>query len=140
MFAASGRAGGCLDNNHLHYYQTTRPEILLLEDLMLMVGQKAPEFTLEAMVGKGDFKKISLADYRGKWVVLFFYPLDFTFVCPTEIQEFSKREAEFKKMNTLVLGCSVDSVHSHKAWINSTLGTVSFPILSDLNRSASRDY
>ncbi len=107
---------------------------------MLMVGQKAPEFTLEAMVGRGDFKKVSLADYQGKWVVLFFYPLDFTFVCPTEIQEFSRREPEFKKLNAAVLGCSVDSVHSHRAWVSGSLGAITYPLLSDLKREVSRAY
>src|SRR5712692_9689151 len=107
---------------------------------MLMVGQKAPEFTLDAMVGRGDFKKVSLNDYRGKWVVLFFYPLDFTVVCPTEIQEFSKREPNFKELNAIVLGCSVDSEHSHKAWIAGSLGSITFPLMSDLNRETSRQY
>src|SRR4051812_38625753 len=107
---------------------------------MLMVGQKAPEFSLEAVVGNGDFKNVSLKDYRGKWVVLFFYPLDFTFVCPTEIQEFSKREAEFKKLNSVVLGCSVDSKYSHKAWIGSTLGQITYPLLSDMGREVARKY
>src|SRR5713226_7919477 len=101
---------------------------------MLMVGQKAPEFTLDAMVGRGDFKKVSLAEYRGKWVVLFFYPLDFTFVCPTEIQEFSRRDSDFKKLNAAVLGCSVDSVHAHKTWVNASLGSIAYPLLSDLKR------
>jgi alkyl hydroperoxide reductase subunit AhpC len=107
---------------------------------MSLVGQKAPDFTLDAMVGRGDFKKIALADYRGKWLVLFFYPLDFTFVCPTEIQEFSRRDPEFKKLNAAVLGCSIDSVHSHKAWVNGSLGSITFPLLSDLKREASRAY
>lgn len=107
---------------------------------MLMVGQKAPDFTLEAVVAKGDFKKVSLSESRGKWVVLFFYPLDFTFVCPTEILEFSKREAEFKKLNAVVLGCSVDSAHSHKAWIKGDLGALSYPLLSDMNKEVSRRY
>jgi peroxiredoxin (alkyl hydroperoxide reductase subunit C) len=107
---------------------------------MLMVGQKAPEFTLEAVVGKGDFKKISLSDFKGKWVVLFFYPLDFTFVCPTEIQGFSKKDEEFKKLNAVVLGASVDSAHSHKAWINGTLGELRYPLLSDLTREVTRQY
>src|SRR6185503_7822893 len=101
---------------------------------MLMVGQKAPEFTLDAVVGKGDFKKVSLSEYKGKWVVLFFYPLDFTFVCPTEIVEFSKRDPEFRKLNAVVLGCSVDSVHSHKAWIGGSLGALNYPLLSDMNK------
>lgn len=107
---------------------------------MLMVGEKAPDFTLEAMVGRGDFKKISLSEYRGKWVVLFFYPLDFTFVCPTEIQEFSRRDSDFKKLNAAVLGCSVDSVHAHKAWVNASLGSIAYPLLSDLKREVSRSY
>jgi alkyl hydroperoxide reductase subunit AhpC len=107
---------------------------------MLMVGQKAPDFTLDAVVGKGDFKKISLEDFKGKWVVLFFYPLDFTFVCPTEIQEFSKREGEFKKLNTVVLGASVDSKYSHKEWINGNLGVLGFPLLSDMSREVTRKY
>lgn len=107
---------------------------------MPMVGQKAPEFTLDALVGKGDFKKVSLSDCRGKWVVLFFYPLDFTVVCPTEIQEFSKREEDFRKLGAVVMGCSVDSVHSHKAWVGGTLGELNFPLLSDLTRTATRAY
>ena len=62
----------------------------------MLVGQQAPDFTLDGVVGRGDFKKISLTEFRGKWLVLFFYPLDFTVVCPTEILEFSRREADFK--------------------------------------------
>lgn len=107
---------------------------------MLMVGQKAPDFTLDAVVGKGDFKKITLSEFRGKWVVLFFYPLDFTFVCPTEILEFSRREPEFKKANTVVLGCSVDSKFSHKSWINGDLGQLNYPLMSDMTREVSRKY
>ena len=107
---------------------------------MLMVGQKAPDFSLDGLVGKGDFKKFSLAEMKGKWVVLFFYPLDFTFVCPTELLEFSKRDEEFKKMNAVVLGCSVDSKFSHKAWVANGLGEVKYPILSDLTRDVSRKY
>ena len=107
---------------------------------MLMVGQKAPSFAVDAVVGKGDFKKISLEDFKGKWVVMFFYPLDFTFVCPTEILEFSKRNEEFKGMNAVVLGASVDSVHSHKAWINGGLGELKYPLLSDMNREVAIKY
>jgi peroxiredoxin (alkyl hydroperoxide reductase subunit C) len=107
---------------------------------MIRVLQKAPEFTLPAVVGNGDFKDVSLADYRGKFVVLFFYPLDFTFVCPTEIQEFSKREAEFKGLNAQVLGCSVDSKFSHKAWIQNGLGQLTYPLLSDFNKDVARKY
>ena len=107
---------------------------------MLIIGQKAPEFSLDAVIGKGDFKKVSLSDYKGKWVVLFFYPLDFTFICPTEIQEFSKRDDEFKKLNAVVLGCSVDSKHSHKAWVNGNLGELRYPLLSDMTRDMTRSY
>ena len=107
---------------------------------MVSLGQKAPDFCLKALVGKGDFADVSLSDYRGKWVVLFFYPLDFTSVCPTEIHEFSKREPEFRKMNTAVLGCSVDSEHSHKAWLSTTLGAINFPLLSDLTKETSRQF
>ena len=107
---------------------------------MLRVGQKAPEFTLDAVVGQGDFQPVSLSDYRGKWVVFFFYPLDFTVICPTELQEFSRREADFRKLNAVVIGASCDSVHSHKAWIGSTLGSLSFPLASDLTRDVARRY
>jgi len=107
---------------------------------MLMVGQKAPDFTLDGVIGKGDFKTFNLSDFKGKWVVLFFYPLDFTFVCPTEITGFSKRDEEFKKLNAVVLGASTDSKFSHKAWIQGTLGEIRYPLLSDMNRDVSRKY
>jgi peroxiredoxin 2/4 len=107
---------------------------------MLSIGNKAPDFTAEAVVGKGDFQKVSLNDFRGKWVVLFFYPLDFTFVCPTEILEFSKRHGDFRSKNAVVLGVSVDSAHSHKAWINGTLGQLEYPLVSDLTREMTRNY
>ncbi len=106
--------------------------------MYLQVGLPAPKFSLEALV-KDNFEKVSLDDYKGKWVVFFFYPLDFTFVCPTEILEFSKRIEEFKKLNAVVLGCSIDSVYSHKAWTKE-LGELSYPLLSDITRDTSRDY
>jgi alkyl hydroperoxide reductase subunit AhpC len=84
---------------------------------MSLVTKKAPDFSIDAVVGDGDFKKVSLGDYKGKYVVLFFYPADFTFICPTEIQEFSRRYEEFRAANCEVLGVSTDSKHSHKAWI-----------------------
>jgi alkyl hydroperoxide reductase subunit AhpC len=107
---------------------------------MSLVTKKAPEFTIDAVVGDGDFKKISLSDFKGKYVVLFFYPADFTFICPTEIQEFSRRHDEFKEANTVILGCSTDSKHSHKAWIKNGLGTLNHPLLADFNKTISRDY
>lgn len=111
---------------------------------MVQVGQKAPEFTLDAVVGK-DFKPVSLTNYKGKYVVLFFYPLDFTFVCPTEITAFSDAHAEFAKINTEILGCSVDSKFSHLAWINTPradggLGELKFPLLADITKTTARDY
>ena len=106
---------------------------------MIKVGEKAPQFTAEACVN-GEFKTISLSDYRGKWVVLFFWPLDFTFVCPTEIKGFAHKEEEFKKLGAVVLGASTDSVHSHKAWQEKDLPEVRFPLLSDMSHVLSKDY
>lgn len=101
---------------------------------MLSVGQPLPAFAGEALMPNGEFAPINLAQYKGKWVVLFFYPLDFTFVCPTEIQGFNQLNAEFAKLNTVVLGASVDSVHCHKAWTEHGLGKMSFPLIGDLKR------
>ena len=102
------------------------------------IGQAAPDVSLQGVVD-GNFKNISLDDYKGKWVVLFFYPLDFTFICPTEITEFSKRNGEFKALNAQVLGISVDSVFSHKAWLKE-LGNLNYPLLSDITKEVSRKY
>jgi alkyl hydroperoxide reductase subunit AhpC len=112
--------------------------------MSVQVQQKAPDFKAPAVISK-EFKDISLSDYKGKWVVLFFYPLDFTFVCPTEITAFSDRIDDFKKLNTEVLACSVDSKFSHLAWVNTTrkeggLGDIKYPIVSDINKQISRDY
>jgi alkyl hydroperoxide reductase subunit AhpC len=104
------------------------------------VGKPAPDFTLEGYAPSGEFKNYALKDYRGKWVVLFFYPLDFTFICPTEITEFSTRYAEFEQLNAVVFGASTDSCHSHKAWCESKLGKLNYPLLADQNHDASRAY
>jgi peroxiredoxin (alkyl hydroperoxide reductase subunit C) len=109
-----------------------------------LVGQKAPEFKLDAVVN-GEFRTVSLADYRGKWVVLFFYPLDFTFVCPTEIVAFSDRVEEFRKLGAEVLAASVDSKYTHLAWINTPrekggLGPMKIALLADLNKETARAY
>lgn len=103
------------------------------------VGQPAPQFTVEAVRPNGEFMNVSLSDYHGKWLVLFFYPLDFTFVCPTEITGFSKRMDEFEALGARVLGGSTDSVHSHKAWLKD-LGEMNYPLFSDITRTMSRDY
>jgi len=107
--------------------------------MSLRVGTKAPDFKMQGIF-KGDFKDYNLFDYKGKWVVLFFYPLDFTFVCPTEIKEFSKHSAEFEQLNAKVLGASTDSIYSHKAWIESELGELAYPLLSDITKKVSADY
>ncbi|MFA6030349.1 MAG: peroxiredoxin [Elusimicrobiota bacterium] len=109
-----------------------------------LVQKQAPDFKTVA-VYKKSFKEIQLADYKGKWVVLFFYPLDFTFVCPTEITAFNDRLADFRKAGAEVLGCSVDSQFTHLAWINTPrkeggLGEIDYPIMSDLTKEIARDY
>lgn len=104
------------------------------------IGFPAPTFSLDAVVNT-EFKKISLNDFRGKWVVLFFYPGDFTYVCPTEIRGFNKSLAEFKALNTEILAVSVDSKFSHQAWIRSgALDTLGFPLLSDFSKQTTRAY
>lgn len=106
-----------------------------------LVGKAAPNFSMKTALGDGsDFGKVTLDDYKGKWLVLFFYPLDFTFVCPTEITAYSKRIDDFKKLGAEVLAASVDSEFSHQAWINSSLGQVNFPIASDMTKQVSKDY
>ncbi|SET92736.1 peroxiredoxin [Paenibacillus sp. NFR01] len=111
-----------------------------------LVGKQAPDFTMETVSGDGkEFGKVSLSDYRGKWLVFFFYPLDFTFVCPTEITALSEAAADFAALDTEILGVSIDSVHSHKAWINNPkdmngLGPVNFPLASDITKQVASDY
>lgn len=109
-----------------------------------LVGNQAPFFKAEALVN-GEFKNISLDDYKGKWKVLFFYPLDFTFVCPTELVAYSEAADKFKAMNCELIACSVDSAHSHLAWTKQPrndggLGEVKYPILADLDKKIARDY
>lgn len=111
---------------------------------MVQVGQIAPEFKAEAVIDK-QFADIALSDYRGKWVVLFFYPLNFTFVCPTEITAFSDSISEFEKINTQVIGASVDSKYSHLAWIEMPrnkggIGDTPYPLIADITKKISADY
>lgn len=113
-------------------------------DGCLRVGQSAPDFTATAVLDQ-EFKTIKLSDYRGKYVVLFFYPLDFTFVCPTEIAAFSDRYDEFKNLNTEVLGVSVDSEFSHLAWIQTDrkmggVGDINYALISDIKKEISAAY
>lgn len=111
---------------------------------MPQLQKPAPAFKGTAVVN-GVFKDISLADYKGKYVVLFFYPLDFTFVCPTEIIAFSDRAAEFRNIGCEVIACSTDSQYTHLAWINTPrkqggLGEMDIPLLADKSMKISRDY
>jgi alkyl hydroperoxide reductase subunit AhpC len=106
--------------------------------------QQAPEFSGTAVVN-GEFKSISLSDYKGKYVVLFFYPLDFTFVCPTEIIAFSDRASEFQSIGCELIACSTDSHFSHLAWVNTPrkqggLGEMKIPLLADKSMKIARDY
>ncbi|KAI1894706.1 hypothetical protein AGOR_G00118510 [Albula goreensis] len=108
------------------------------------VTQQAPFFKGTA-VHHGEFKEIGLDDFKGKYLVLFFYPLDFTFVCPTEIISFSDKASEFHDVNCEVVGVSVDSHFTHLAWINTPrksggLGHINIPLLADLNKQVSKDY
>jgi len=109
-----------------------------------LVGNPAPDFTLDA-VQNGQFKQVSLSDFKGKWLVLFFYPLDFTFVCPTEILAFSDRLDEFHNINAEVVGASVDSKFTHLAWTDKPrdaggIQGLKYPLLSDLNKQLAVDY
>ncbi len=110
-----------------------------------LVTRQAPDFTAEAVLPNNDFGEVSLSKLRGKYVVLFFYPLDFTFVCPSEIIAFDKKIDEFRKRNCEVIGVSVDSKFSHYAWKATPrekggIGPVRFPIVADITKSIARDY
>ncbi|MGH8064581.1 MAG: peroxiredoxin [Candidatus Entotheonellia bacterium] len=107
---------------------------------MLQIGWPAPAFKGQVAMTDGAIKEIALADYRGQWVVLCFYPLDFTFVCPTELRGFNHCYKEFIDLKAEVIGISVDSVYTHLAWIAHGLGGLQFPLLSDLTKQISRDY
>ncbi|XP_058109053.1 2-Cys peroxiredoxin BAS1, chloroplastic-like [Magnolia sinica] len=110
-----------------------------------LVGNEAPDFEAEAVFDQ-EFIQVKLSDYIGKkYVILFFYPLDFTFVCPTEITAFSDRYADFEKLNTEILGVSIDSVFSHLAWVQTDrksggLGDLKYPLISDVTKSISQSY
>ncbi len=110
-----------------------------------LVGKKAPDFTIKAVV-KGKIKEhFSLSSLKGKYVVLFFYPLDFTFVCPTELHAFQERLNDFETRNTQILGCSIDSCFSHIAWLNTPrsqggIQGIEYPILSDIKKEVARSY
>ena len=111
----------------------------------MLVTKKAPEFKTQAVMPDNTIQEVNLSDYKGKKVVLFFYPLDFTFVCPTELLAFDKRLGEFESRGAQVLGCSVDSRWAHLAWKNTDvnnggIGNIQYPLLQDLDKSIARNY
>jgi peroxiredoxin (alkyl hydroperoxide reductase subunit C) len=110
-----------------------------------LVTKEAPDFTADAVMADNSFGTIKLSSFRGKNVVLFFYPLDFTFVCPSEILAFNKRLADFKARNCEVVGVSVDSKFTHLAWKNTPIdqggiGNIQYPLIADLKKEIARDY
>ena len=113
--------------------------------MSVLVQQPAPDFTTDAVMPDGSFQQVKLSDWKGQYVVLFFYPLDFTFVCPTEIIAFSERAAEFEKLGVQILGVSVDSKYTHFAWRNTArseggLGDIRYPLIADLDKSIAKAY
>lgn len=111
----------------------------------ILVGRKAPDFTAKAVVHGQIVDTFSLSQYRGQYIIFFFYPLDFTFVCPTELHAFQEAHKQFEERDAQVVGCSVDSAYSHLAWqnVDKTKGGiqgVQYPLVSDLNKSICRDY
>ena len=111
---------------------------------MSIIGQPAPHFAGQVAF-KGEVKNVSLDDYKGKWLVLVFYPLDFTFVCPTELVAFSDAAYKFQEAGCELLGVSVDSVHSHLAWMRTPrteagVGELEYPLFADLSKKMSADY
>jgi alkyl hydroperoxide reductase subunit AhpC len=110
----------------------------------VQVGQAAPDFSLEAVVSTAagkEFKQIGLKEFRGKWLVLFFYPADFTFVCPTEIKGFNESLDSFKNLNAEVIGISTDSKWSHLAWLKrGDLGNLRYPLLADFTKATAGNY
>lgn len=112
-----------------------------------LVGKQAPRFEMDAVMPNQEFEKVSLENImkEDKWTVLFFYPMDFTFVCPTEITAMSDRYDEFEDLDAEVIGVSTDTVHTHKAWINTSrddngLGDLAYPLAADTNHKVSTEY
>jgi len=113
--------------------------------MAVLVGKAAPEFAATAVYGNNEIKDLKLSDYKGKYVVLFFYPLDFTFVCPSELIAFDHRLDEFKKRNVEVIGCSIDSQFTHLAWKNTPvdkggIGQVKYPLVADVKHAICQAY
>lgn len=107
---------------------------------MIHIGKQAPDWKNVTAYHKGEFHKTSLSDFHGKWLVLFFYPRDFTFICPTELKGFAANREAFKKLNAEIVACSTDSEWSHKAWFERDLPMVDYPVLADTTQQISRAY
>ncbi len=110
-----------------------------------LVGKQAPDFNAKAVVDRKIVEGFTLSQFKGQYVILFFYPLDFTFVCPTELHAFQERLSEFQERNAQLIGCSIDSCYSHFAWQNvpknkGGIEGVSYPLVADLNKSISSNY
>ena len=113
--------------------------------MAVLVGKAAPDFTATAVYGNNEIKELKLSSFKGKHVVLFFYPLDFTFVCPSELIAFDHRLDEFKKRGVEVIGCSIDSQFTHLAWKNTSInnggiGQVGYPLVADINHAICQAY
>lgn len=113
--------------------------------MTILVGKLAPNFIGKAVVENKIVKEFSLSHFRGKNVIFFFYPLDFTFVCPTELHAFQEKLEEFEKRDTQLIACSVDSCYTHFAWLNTPkakggIQGIDYPIVADLNKNIARDY
>ncbi len=113
--------------------------------MSVLVAKEAPDFNAQAVMADNSFQEISLSDYQGKYVVLFFYPLDFTFVCPSELIAFDHRLEEFKSRNVEVIGVSIDSHFSHLAWKNTDInnggiGNVQYPLVADIDKTVTEAY
>lgn len=108
--------------------------------MSVQVTRKVPDWKGTAVMPDGEFKEISSEDYKDKWYILFFYPLDFTFVCPTEIRGYNSQIEKIKSLGGEVIGASIDSQYSHKAWIDADLGKLEFPLLADLTKQISADF
>ena len=110
-----------------------------------LIGKDAPNFTAQAVMPNNSIEEFELGSLKGKYTVLFFYPLDFTFVCPSEILEFSRKLGQFKELGAEVVGVSVDSQFSHLAWKNTPvnkggIGDIGYPLVADITKQISRDY
>jgi len=113
--------------------------------MCILVTEQAPDFKGQAVMPDNSFREISLSEYRGKYVLLFFYPLDFTFVCPSEILAFDRKVEQFKAKDCEIIGASVDSQYSHFAWRNTPvkeggIGQIKFPLVADLSKKISQEY